>query len=263
MLPEASRTVRDRLPLIPDTALILGSGLGIIADDLDDIISIPYSEIPGFPLSTAPGHKSRLVYGRFDDVPALFFQGRLHHYEGYTPDQITYPIALLSELGCKKLILTNASGGVNRSYRPGDLMVIKDHINFVGVNPLRGPRFNDMGKAYSITLREQIEKAASRSGIKLKTGVYGWTMGPSFETASEIKMMRICGADAVGMSTVPEVVAAVDAGLSVAAISCISNMACGMLDQPITSEEVIETGLKVRKIFIRLIREFLKETTEV
>lgn len=262
MLEQARRIVSDKLPFIPETAIILGSGLGLLAEELKQSISIDYIDIAGFPQSTAPGHKSRLVWGYLEETPLIILQGRFHYYEGYSLEQVAFPVNLLKALGCRKLILTNAAGGIKRSYKPGDLMLINDHINFTGKNPLKGSRFVDLSQGYNKKLNKQMIKAAQTIGVDLKTGTYGWTMGPSFESASEIKMMRILGAHAVGMSTVPEVIAAAGAGLEVVALSCISNMACGILDQPITAEEVIETGSRVRSIFADLIKEFLKKAPE-
>lgn len=241
-----------------DTALVLGSGLGHLADDLEDKLVIEYSQIPGFPRSTVAGHASRLIAGKLENIPLIVFQGRFHSYEGYSLEQIAFPFRFLARLGCRNLILTNAAGGINRSFQPGDLMMLTDHINFTFHNPLTGSAFNDMSRAYDPGLGNIIIKAAENVGLDLKKGIYGWTGGPSFETASEIKMMRILGADAVGMSTVPEAITAVDAGLKVAAVSCISNMACGILDQPITMDEVIETGREAGVRFSQLIRETIK-----
>lgn len=262
MLEQARRTVSDQLPFIPETAIVLGSGLGLLAEELTKTIAIQYKDIAGFPQSTAPGHKSRLLWGYLGDTAVLILQGRFHFYEGYSLEQIVYPVNLLKTLGCVKLVLTNAAGGIKRSYRPGDLMLITDHINFTGRNPLKGDDFADMSRCYSREMINLMAEAAQRIGIDLKRGTYGWTMGPSFETASEIQMMRILGAHAVGMSTVPEVIAAASAGMEVTALSCISNMACGILAQPITGEEVMETGRKVRNVFAMLIKEFLKISRE-
>ena len=222
--------------------------------------AIPYSEIPGFPVSTAPGHASRLVFGRINGYELIILQGRFHFYEGYSMEQITFYIRVLNTLGLKTLILTNASGGVNRSFNPGDLMLLSDHINLTGQNPLIGPnddsigaRFPDMTKAYAPKLRQLAKDAAAPLGIRLQEGVYAWMTGPSYETPAEIRMLDIIGADSIGMSTVPEAIAAVHCGIEVLAISCITNMAAGVLDQPITAEEVMETGAEKAPEFSALI----------
>jgi len=264
LMEEACTMVRERISEVPEIALVLGSGLGNIADKLTNKISIPYREIPGFPESTAPGHASRLICGRLEETRVLIFQGRFHHYEGYTLDQIAYPVKFLKKLGCRTLVLTNAAGGVNRSFQPGDLMLITGHINTVGKNPLMGkndeffgPRFPDLSGAYSRELKDLMLNAAGQLDISLKEGVYAWVSGPSFETPSEIRMLDILGADAVGMSTVPEVITASHAGLEVLGISCISNMAAGILDQPITGEEVLQIGRQVTEKFTSLICRFV------
>ncbi len=263
-LDNACSYVSDKIGEIPKIALILGSGLGSLADKLEQPVLIPYSQIPGFPLSTAPGHASRLVCGSLNGNRVIAFQGRFHHYEGYSMEQIAFPIRFLSKLGCSTLVVTNAAGGINRSLVPGDLMLISDHININGLNPLLGPnddsegtRFPDMTSAYSQDLRDLLVETAENLNIRLKEGVYAWTTGPSFETPAEIQMLRILGADVVGMSTVPEVLTAVHGGLDVLGISCISNMAAGILDQPITSEEVIEIGRQVSGRFSELISGFI------
>jgi len=264
ILEEAILYVSDYLKVIPETALILGSGLGALAEDLTESVSVEYKNIPGFPVSTAPGHASKLVFGYLQRIPVLMFQGRFHLYEGYSPHEIAFPIRFLKALGCTTLVLTNAAGGINPSFKPGDLMLISDHINFTGSNPLiggnedlSGERFPDMSKPYDHNLQKILYKAADTLKINLKSGTYASMTGPSFETPAEIKMLRIIGADAIGMSTVPEVITAVHSGLKVLGISCISNMASGILDQPITAEEVIETGKVVKGVFISLIKEFV------
>ena len=265
ILSKACSYVGGQLKEIPSLAMILGSGLGSLADELIDSIHIDYSDIPGFPVSTAPGHVSRLVFGYLNSKPIIIFQGRFHLYEGYSMDEIAFPIRFLKMLGCRQLIITNASGGINRSFVPGDLIVIKDHINFTGKNPLIGEnlesfgsRFPDMSNPYSLEMEKHLFEAANNIHLSLKKGTYASMTGPSFETPSEIKMLRIVGADAIGMSTVPEVITAVHSGLEVLGISCISNMAAGILDQPITSEEVIEAGKEVRERFSNLLKELMK-----
>lgn len=263
-LDKACLYVGEKIGETPKVAIILGSGLASLGDILEQCVKIPYSQIPGFPLSTAPGHDSTLLCGSLNGNPVIVFQGRFHHYEGYSMERIAYPIRFLSQLGCKTLIVTNAAGGINRSFVPGDLMVISDHININGLNPLMGTnddlsgtRFPHMTRAYSRDLRALLLETAENLDIRVKEGVYGWTTGPSFETPAEIKMLRILGAHVVGMSTVPEVITAVHGGLDVLGISCVSNMAAGILDQPITAEEVMEIGRQVSGRFSELICGFI------
>lgn len=264
-LENASNLITDRCGQSPDIALVLGSGLSSLAEVLEDSITIPYEELPGFPVSTAPGHVSRLLIGRLEGHRVMVMMGRFHYYEGYDMADIVYSIRLLKILGCPRLLLTNASGGINRSFSPGDLMLITDHINLTGQNPLIGenderfgPRFPDMSYCWSEDLRQMIRTAAANKDVEIKEGVYTWFTGPSFETPAEIRMAAIMGGDTAGMSTVPEAIAAAHCGIQTAGISCISNLAAGILDQPITSEEVIETGKKVTPKFAALIREFLR-----
>jgi len=249
----------------PDIALILGSGLNSLAEELEDAISIPYKDLPGFPETSAPGHTSQMLIGNLEGHRVMALMGRFHYFEGYEIAQIAYPIRLLKILGCPRLLLTNAAGGINRSFSAGDLMLITDHINFTGQNPLIGrndegfgPRFPDMSDCWSRELSQTIRNAAANQGISLQEGVYIWFTGPSFETPAEIRMASIIGGDAVGMSTVPEVITAAHCGIQTAGISCISNMAAGIINQPITAEEVIETGASVSADFRALIREFLR-----
>ncbi len=248
-----------------EIGLILGSGL---ADTvvLDDAKTISYKDIPDFPVSTAIGHKSEWVSGTLYGKKVCMMRGRFHFYEGYSPEDIVLPVRVMKKLGVKTLIVTNAAGAVNLDFRPGDLMVIRDSVNFGGVNPLIGPnldefgvRFPDMSRAYNPALCEIAHECAADLGMTLRDGVYMWFSGPSYETPAEIRMARILGADAVGMSTHPEVVAARHAGIDVLGISCLSNMAAGILDQPLTSEEVIETGARVRDGFTALIRHIVEK----
>lgn len=242
-----------------DVGLILGSGL---ADsiDLEDARTIAYGDIPLFLQSTTAGHKNEWVSGRIGRNRVCMMRGRFHYYEGYTPEDIVLPIRVMKTLGVKTLIVTNAAGGIHPDFHPGDLMVIQDHINFCGVNPLVGPnddafgiRFPDMTHAYDPELAESAHACAQRLGISLQDGVYIWMSGPSFETPAEIRMARALGADAVGMSTVPEVIAARHCGIRVLGISCITNMAAGILDQPLTHAEVTKTGQHVKHDFAELI----------
>ncbi len=270
ILKEACSFVKKKTGNIPLVAMILGSGLGPLAKLLENPVSIHYRDIPGFPVSTAPGHASKLVFGKLKGIDVLIFQGRFHRYEGYSMDQITFPVRFIKELGCKILILTNAAGGIRRSFSPGDLMLISDHLNFSGQNPLTGLssdssgiRFPDISRAYTPVLQDLMRKISLDLDIDLKEGTYAWMNGPSFETPAEIKMLRISGADAVGMSTVPEVIMAVHSGLDVVAVSCISNMASGILNQPITADEVIETGLQIQNKFSSLLCNFISQCGEI
>lgn len=263
-LREAVEYLRKELPFVPKTVLVLGSGLGPLADSLESSRSIPYREIPHFPASTAPGHAGRLVAGRLGGVEILAMQGRFHYYEGHPLERIAFPVRVFRALGAERLVLTNAAGGVNKSFEPGDFMLISDHINLTGQNPLiganddaLGPRFPDLSRAYDPGLRSLARDAAAARGIPLHEGVYAWFTGPSFETPAEIRMARTLGADAVGMSTVPEAIVAVHCGLAVLGISCITNLAAGILDQPISGEEVLEISERRRPEFTALIEEIV------
>ena len=252
----AARIVRSRTKLEPRIAIVLGSGLGGFADEFEEAVGIPYEEIPGFPRSTAQGHAGRLVIGTIDEVPVMAMQGRVHFYEGYSLEQVTFPIRTFKLLGVKTLILTNASGGINVQLSQGALMVISDHLNLMGVNPLRGPnddrfgpRFPDMSAVYAPELQEIVIEEAKTIGVEVRRGIYGALSGPSYETPSEIHLLRNLGADAVGMSTVPEAIVARHMGLEVLGVSCITNMAAGISDEPISHEEVMATGDRVRDVF--------------
>ena len=249
----------------PELALILGSGLGAIADTIKEAEYYNYSEIPGFPVSTVEGHAGRLVIGKLEGKVVVAMQGRFHYYEGYNMQEVTFPVRVMKLIGCEKLIVTNAAGAVNANYTPGDLMIITDHINFSGANPLVGrnlnefgTRFPDMSDAYDKALRVEVKKIASSLGMELREGVYAMFSGPTYETPAEIRMARTFGADAVGMSTVPEVIIAKHSGLQVVGISCMTNMAAGILDQPLNHEEVMETSEKVRANFIKLMQNIIK-----
>jgi len=244
----------------PKTAIVLGSGLGQLGDRLEQADVIPYSALPHWKSSTAPGHKGRLLFGLLHGKPVVCMQGRLHYYEGYSMDEITYPVRVMAKLGIQNLLLSNAAGGIDLDFQPGDLMLITDHINFMGTNPLMGPneadfgvRFCDMSYAYHPALRYLALEAAQELGQRLQQGVYVATTGPSYETPAEIRMFRQWGASAVGMSTVPEVIVANHCGLRVLGISCITNMAAGVLDQPLTEEEVLATGEQVGADFQALL----------
>lgn len=260
----AARTIRARMAEEARIALVLGSGLGGFVDELEDTVVIPYAEIPGFSASTAEGHAGRLVVGKVDKVPIVAMQGRVHFYEGYSLEEVTFPIRTLKLLGIKTLVLTNAAGGINVQLSQGALMVISDHLNLMGVNPLRGvnderfgPRFPDMSEVYSRKLQEAATEEARALGIDVRRGIYAALTGPSYETPAEIHMLRSFGADAVGMSTVPEAIVARQMGMDVLGISCITNMAAGISDQPIDHGEVMQTGRNVKATFAQLLRRVI------
>jgi len=258
----AARIIRSRTTETPRIAIILGSGLGAFADDFENAVSIPYEDITGFPRSTAEGHAGRLVVGKIDQVPLMAMQGRVHFYEGYSLEQVTFPIRVFKLLGIKTLILTNASGGVNVQFSQGALMIISDHLNLLGDNPLRGPndtrfgpRFPDMTAVYSPELQEIVIEEAKALNVEVRRGIYAALAGPSYETPAEIHLMRTLGADAVGMSTVPEAIVARHMDLEVLGISCITNMAAGLSDEPINHDDVMATGDRVRETFTQLLRK--------
>lgn len=250
--------ILSKVDHVPETAVVLGSGLGTMVSDTD--LSIPYSEIPNFPKSTAPSHEGKMVFG--NDMIAL--KGRFHVYEGYSMEEAAYYVKVLKLLGVKTLILTNASGGINTEFEPGELMIISDHIKLALDNPLRGKnqedfgvRFPDMTTAYTPVLRSLAECCADELDIEIKEGIYAYMSGPCYETPAEIRALRILGADVVGMSTVPEVIAARHAGMDVLAISCVTNMAAGVTGEVLTEEEVIETAERTKKKFSRLVSEIV------
>src|SRR4030095_5245277 len=257
----AARIIRSRTTETPRVAIVLGSGLGGFADDFEEPVQVPYKEIPGFARSTAEGHAGRLVIGKIDQVPLVAMQGRVHFYEGYSLEQVTFPIRAFKLLGIKTLILTNAAGGVNVEFTQGALMVLSDHLNLMGDSPLRGqkdprfgPRFPDMTFAYSPELQEIAVEEAKALGVEIRRGIYAALAGPSYETPAEIHLLRALGADAVGMSTVPEVIVARQMNIEVLGISCITNMAAGISDEPISHEDVMATGDRVRETFTQLLR---------
>ena len=244
--------------------VVLGSGLGAFAEALENRSETPYASIPGWPASTAIGHAGKLVTGRIEQTPVVALSGRAHMYEGYTAAQVVFGIRELARRGVRSVILTNAAGGVNLSYRPGDLVLVSDHINLLGANPLcgtndesLGPRFPDMSEAYSCDFRAIAKGAAREIGMELKEGVYAAMPGPSFETPAEIRFLRIIGADLVGMSTVPETIAANHLGMKVLAISCVTNMAAGILPRKLNHQEVLETGEQIRDTLISLLRKLV------
>ena len=260
----AASLIRERIALrpelAPEVAIVLGTGFGGFADRLTDPVAIPYAEIPHFPRPTVEGHAGRLVIGSFAGTPLAVMQGRVHAYEGYTPAQVIFPIRVLARLGIKTLIVTNAAGGIRTDLAAGQLVLISDHINFTGTHPLTGPndrrlgeRFFDLSDAYSRRLRQLAHRAAEAEGVTLPEGVYLGLGGPSFETPAEIRAFRILGADLVGMSTVHEVIAARHLGLEVLGFSSVTNMAAGVLDEPINHAEVLEIGARVQQTLTRVL----------
>jgi purine-nucleoside phosphorylase len=257
---EAADAIAAKIGSKPEIGLILGSGLGVLADSLQNPVTMNYGDIPHFPVSTVEGHAGELAVGDVSGRRVIVMKGRFHLYEGYDVTRVALPIRVMKALGVRTLIVTNAAGGINAAFAPGDLMVIRDHLNMMFRNPLIGPndpevgvRFPDMSEAYSKRLRTIAHEAAAELGMKLQEGVYVGLLGPSYETPAEIRMLRTLGGDAVGMSTVPEVIAARHAGIEVLGISCISNMAAGMLDQPLSHEEVMETTERVKAEFLKLV----------
>lgn len=270
MIDEARAYIEQRTELRPEIAVVLGSGLGAFADELTDLADIPYSEIPGWPAATAIGHAGTLIIGRLGELPLAVMSGRAHLYEGNTPSQATHGIRVLRALGVRSVVLTNAAGGVNLALERGSLVLISDHINLQGSNPLVGPndescgpRFPDMSEAYSHRLRVIAKEVAMDLCIPVSEGVYAAMLGPCYETPAEIRMLRILGADVVGMSTVPEAIVANHAGMKVLGISCVTNMAAGVLPQTkIHHEEVLETGVMVRETLVRYLKALLPRLAE-
>jgi purine-nucleoside phosphorylase len=260
----AAQLIRARTPLRPEIGLILGSGLGAFADSLTDATRVPYADIPTFPRSTAIGHAGQMVLGNAGNIPVAAMQGRAHLYEGYSAQEVTFPIRVFGRMGIRAVILTNAAGGINLGYSQGALVLIRDHINLQGSNPLVGPnddrfgvRFPDMSQAYARDYRQIAREEAGKLRIPLHEGVYAGLLGPSYETPAEIEYLRRIGADLVGMSTVAEVIAARHMDIKVLAISCVTNMAAGILDQSLSHAEVMETGERVKTIFEALLRAVL------
>ena len=264
-LEKCLKSIREKTDFKPEKAVILGSGLGDYAEKIKIEKIVKYTEIEGFPVSTVQGHKGQFVFGYVKDVPVVLMQGRVHYYEGYSMEQVVLPVRLMKLLGAEVLFLTNAAGGVNFNFQPGDLMMITDHITTVVPSPLiganideLGPRFPDMSEVYDKELREIIRQAARNTGISLQQGVYVQLTGPAYETPAESRMCRIWGADAVGMSTACEAVAARHMGLKVCGISCITNMASGMSDKPLDHKEVQETADRVAEEFKKLVTETIR-----
>jgi purine-nucleoside phosphorylase len=260
----AAQFLLSQTKVRPKIGLVLGSGLGAFADQLSEATRIPYSQVPGFPRSTAIGHAGQMVIGNAGEIPVAVMQGRVHLYEGYSVQEVSLPIRVFGRMGIGAAVITNAAGGINLKYQQGALVVISDHINLQGVNPLVGAnddrfglRFPDMTQAYSKAYAKAAREEAEKLGIALQDGVYAGLLGPSYETPAEIRYLRTIGADLVGMSTVAEVIAARHVGIKVLAISCVTNMAAGILDQILTHQEVMETGEKVRVQFEALLRAVL------
>ncbi|MEG0641868.1 MAG: purine-nucleoside phosphorylase [Clostridium sp.] len=264
-IQRASEYISEKINEVPEIMVILGSGLSSLAEDIQDKVIIKYIDIPEFPVSTVEGHEGQFVFGTLNGKKVIMMQGRFHVYEGYSMNEVTFPVRVMSYIGTRKLIVTNAAGGVNTSFNPGDLMIIKDQINMSGLNPLIGKnlddfgvRFPDMSNAYDKEMINITRKVAQDLSIDMVEGVYIMITGPSYETPAEVKMIRTLGADATGMSTVPEVIVANHSSMKVLGISCITNMACGILDQPLSHSEVIETSKKVHNNFKKLISGIIK-----
>jgi len=264
-LNRAAAHVRSLVSLEPTVGVILGSGLGTLVDAVDVVAAIPYGDIPGALASTVIGHSGRLVFAKIGSTPVVMMQGRNHYYEGHSLEDVVFIPRLMAKLGARAVAVTNAAGGINAEYAAGDLMMISDHINYLGANPLRGPnddelgpRFPDMTDIYSKELRAVGREVAASMGVTLREGVYLATSGPSYETPAEIRAFRVMGADAVGMSTVPEAIAYSQMGVKVLGISCITNMAAGILDQKLNHVEVLETTTRVQKEFTALMLALLE-----
>jgi len=267
-IDRAASVVRERTSLLPQLAIILGSGLGALAGEIRSATVIPYGEIPGFPRSTVEGHAGNLIVGRLEGKAVVAMQGRAHFYEGYSLADVVIPVRVMRALGARVLLVSNAAGGINRLWSSGDLMIIADHINFMGTNPLMGPndpdlgpRFPDMSQAYEPELIALAERAALAEGIPIRKGVYAGVHGPSYETPAELRMLRVWGADAVGMSTVPEVIAARHMAMRVLGITAITDMATGEQVKTVTHEDVIAVARELEPKFIRLVKRIVKEMT--
>jgi purine-nucleoside phosphorylase len=264
MIAEAKSLLKSRTALRPAIGVVLGSGLGAFADELRDRTVIPYGEIPGWPVSTAVGHAGKLVIGHLDTLPVAVMSGRPHLYEGYTPAQVVFPVRVLHAFGVRSVVFTNAAGGINSAFEAGGLVLISDHINLQGSNPLAGPnddllgpRFPDMTEAYSRQYREIAKGVANELCIYMPEGVYAGLLGPSYETPAEIRFLHTIGADVVGMSTVAEVIAANHMGMKVLAVSCVTNLAAGISDKKLSHDEVLETGAAVADTLVKFLRMVL------
>ncbi len=263
-LKKASDFISSKLDFKPEIGMVLGSGLGVLGDEIENPTIIKYDEIPGFPQSTVEGHAGQLVIGTLEGKKVLVMQGRFHYYEGYNYETVVFPVRVMKLLGIEKFLVTNAAGGLNRDFSAGALMIISDHIHFDMDSPLRGqnfdefgPRFPDMSDAYKKSLRKMAKEAGESLNITLHEGVYAFMGGPSYETPAEVRMAGILGADAVGMSTVPEVIVAAHAGMDILGITCVTNMAAGILDQPLNHADVVEVAARVRDDFIALVRKIV------
>jgi purine-nucleoside phosphorylase len=264
-LAEARSYLAERVTVLPELGVILGSGLGAFADLIEEKQVIPYKDIPHFPTSTVEGHAGQLVFGKAAGRKVVVMQGRFHYYEGYTMHEVTFPIRVMQVLGVTGLVVTNAAGGINTDFHPGDLILIKDHLNLMGDNPLRGvnlsnlgPRFPDLSEAYNKDWRQKALVVAKELGMILQEGVYAAMSGPYYETPAEIRFLRASGADMVGMSTVPEVIVANHGGMRVLGISCVTNMAAGILPQKLSHAEVMETAGRIEKQFVRFVQALVK-----
>lgn len=265
-LADARNYILEQISQTPELGIILGSGLGSFADLLNNKTVISYDDIPHFPVSTVQGHSGKLVFGEFNRRYVMVLQGRFHFYEGYEMHEVTFPVRVMQTLGIEGLVVTNAAGGVTKSFRPGDLVLIKDHLNLMGVNPLRGanlsslgPRFPDLSEAYDYEWRQKALAIMQELGLTPQEGVYAALSGPSYETPAEINYLRTIGADLVGMSTVPEVIIANHGGMKVLGISCVTNMAAGILAQKLSHTEVIETTERIEKQFIRFLQTIIRD----
>ncbi len=264
-LTEARDYLKERIRILPELGVILGSGLGAFAELVQDKQVIPYKDIPHFPTSTVEGHAGQLVFGKVEGRKVVVMQGRFHFYEGYTMHEVTFPIRVMQVLGVTGIIVTNAAGGINPDFHPGDLILIKDHLNMMGDNPLRGanlsslgPRFPDLSDAYHRDWRKRALVIAADLGISPQEGVYAAMSGPNYESPAEIRFLRSSGADMVGMSTVPEVIVANHGGMQVLGISCVTNMAAGILDQSLSHQEVMDTAGRIEKQFVQFVQALVK-----
>ncbi|MBR2572263.1 MAG: purine-nucleoside phosphorylase [Clostridia bacterium] len=265
-IQKAAQALRERVPFIPKVGMVLGSGWNILIENIENPIRVPYGEVPGMKVSTVPGHAGEWVFGTIGEQKVAVMNGRLHMYEGWDPKDVTFPVRVMKALGIEVLILTNAAGAVNKSFQPGDLMMITDHLNLAGRNPLwgpnedeLGPRFPDMSHPYDGELMNLAREASRQLSFPIREGVYALLPGPCFETPAEIRMVRTLGADAVGMSTIPEVIAANHGGMRVLALSCMTNMAAGILDQPLSHQEVLDTANRVKEPY----RLFMKTLVQM
>ncbi|MEA1911817.1 MAG: purine-nucleoside phosphorylase [Spirochaetota bacterium] len=263
-LKKAADYISSKLDIKPEIGMVLGSGLGVLGDEVENPTIIKYDDIPGFPKSTVEGHAGQLVVGTLEGKNVLVMQGRFHYYEGYSYETVVFPVRVMKLLGIEKFFVTNAAGGLNSDFSAGALMLISDHLHFDMDSPLRGanidefgPRFPDMSDAYKKSLRKMAKEAGKALNIPLHEGVYAFMGGPSYETPAEVRMAGILGADAVGMSTVPEVIVAAHAGMDILGITCVTNMAAGILDQPLNHAEVVEVAARVRDDFIALVRKIV------